>query len=84
MSTKPTVTRPKSLKAKLQPEVDLGFHWGRFNSVCLATGVLMLAAGYNSLSRGSITLAPLLLVIGYCVFIPGSFLVRGGGSEPGE
>ena len=84
MSTRATVTRPKSLKAKVQPEVDLGFSWGRFNSLCLATGIVMLAAGYYSLSKGSITLAPLLLVIGYCVFVPGSFLVRGGGSEPGE
>lgn len=84
MSTKPAVTRPKSLKAKLQPEVDLGFHWSRLNSICLATGIVMLAVGYTSLSKGSITLAPLLLVIGYCVLIPGSFLVRGSGSEPGE
>ena len=84
MSTRPTVTRPKSLKAKVQPEVDLGFTWGRYNSLCLATGILLLVAGYFSLSKGSITLAPLLLVVGYCVFIPGSFLVRGGGPEPGE
>jgi len=84
MSTKSTVTRPKSLRAKVQPEVDLGFTWGRLNSLCLATAIVMLAGGYFSLSKGSITLAPLLLVIGYCVFIPASFLVRGGGSEPGE
>lgn len=84
MSAKPTVTRPKSLKAKLQPEVDLGFRWGVFNSLCLGAGILLLAAGYFSLSKGSITLAPVLLVTGYCVFVPGSFLVRVGGSEPGE
>ena len=85
MSAKSTVTRPKSLKAKLQPEVDLGFHWGRLNSLCLGVGVVSLAAGYFTLSKGSITLAPLLLVIGYCVFIPGSFLVRdGNGVESGE
>jgi hypothetical protein len=29
-------------------------------------------------------LAPVLLVTGYCVFIPVSLLVRGGGSDPGE
>jgi len=84
MSAKSTVTRPKSLRAKLQPEVDLGFRWGRLNMLCLGTGVVLLAAGYMSLAKGSITLAPLLLVTGYCVFIPGSFLVRGGGSGPGE
>ncbi len=84
MSARSTVTRPKSLKAKLQPEVDLGFHWSRLNSLCLAAGVLTLIAGYISLGRGSITLAPLLLVAGYCVLIPASFLVRGSGSGPGE
>jgi hypothetical protein len=84
MNTRSTITRPKSLKVKLQAEVDLGFRWGLFNSLCLGTGILLLVVGYMSLSKGSITLAPLLLVIGYCGFIPGSFLVRGGGSEPGE
>jgi hypothetical protein len=84
MSTKSTVTRPKSLKAKLQPEVDLGFSWGLLNTLCLGAGVLLLVGGYLSLSKGSITLAPLLLVAGYCVFIPGSFLVRGSVSEQGE
>ena len=84
MSAKVTVTRPKSLKAKLQPEVDLGFRWGRLNTLGLGTGILLLVVGYISLSRGSITLAPLLLVTGYCVFIPGSFLVRGNRSEKGE
>jgi len=78
MSAKSTVTRPKSLKAKLQPEVDLGFRWGNLNSLCLGVGVVMLAAGYLALAKGSITLAPLLLVTGYCVLIPGSFLVRSG------
>ncbi len=84
MSSKPTVTQPKSLRAKLKPEVDLGFRWGTMNTALLAAGVALLGAGYLSLSRGSITLAPVLLVIGYCGFIPASLLVRGSGSESGE
>ena len=80
MSARSTVTRPKSLKAKMQPEVDLGFQWGPLNSIFLAAGLLLLVAGYLSLSKGSITLAPVLLVVGYCVLIPASFLVRGAGS----
>jgi len=86
MSQKPNVTRPKSLKAKMAPpEVDLGFRWGVLNSALLALGVVTLVAGYMSLSKGSLTLAPVLLVTGYCVLIPTALLVRGsGGSSEGE
>jgi hypothetical protein len=68
----------------MQPEVDLGFRWGPLNSVLLVAGVALLVAGYLSLSRGSITMAPVLLVTGYCVLIPASLLVRGRGSASGE
>jgi hypothetical protein len=37
-----------------------------------------------SLAKGSLTLAPVLLVAGYCVMIPASLLVRGTGSNEGE
>ena len=85
MSQKPNVTRPKSLKAKMAgPEVDLGFRWGVLNSAFLALGVAVLVVGYMSLAKGSLTLAPVLLVIGYCVMIPASLLVRGNGSNEGE
>ena len=86
MSAKSTITRPKSIRAKMSvaPEVDLGFRWGLANTLMLVGGIALLVAGYVSLSRGSITLAPLLLVTGYCVLIPASLLVRVGGSEEGE
>jgi hypothetical protein len=85
MSQKPNVTRPKSLKAKMAaPEVDLGFRWGVLNSALLALGVAVLVVGYMSLAKGSLTLAPVLLVAGYCVMIPASLLVRGTGSNEGE
>ena len=85
MSTKSSVTKPKSLRNKMQlPEVDLGFRWGPANTALLLAGVAVLVAGYLSLSRGSITMAPVLLVTGYCVFIPASLLVRGGGTASGE
>ena len=84
MSPKPIVVRPKSLKAKAVPEVDLGFRWGMVNTVLLVLGVLVLAGGYKSLAGGSLTLAPVLLVTGYCVLIPASLLVRGSGSNSGE
>jgi hypothetical protein len=87
MSSRSTVTRPKSIRARMQlpaPEVDLGFRWGLANTLMLVGGIALLVTGYISLSRGSITLAPVLLVTGYCVLIPASLLVRVGSSEEGE
>jgi len=85
MSQKPNITRPKSLKAKpTAPEVDLGFQWGMWNTISLLLGVAVLVGGYMSLARGSLTLAPVLLVTGYCVLIPASLLVRRNGSNEGE
>jgi len=46
--------------------------------------VAVLIAGYVALSRGSITLAPVLLVLGYCGLIPASLLLRGRNQGPGE
>lgn len=65
-------------------ETDLGFSWGTLNSLLLGLGVLVLAAGYVALSKGSISLAPVLLVLGYCGLIPASLLIRGRRSGPGE
>jgi hypothetical protein len=41
---------------------------------CAAT--LVLLAGYGALAAGSLTLAPLLLVVGYMVLVPLALLVR--------
>ena len=38
------------------------------------TTVLVIAAGYADLARGGETLAPVLLVAGYCVLVPLSIL----------
>jgi len=37
---------------------------------------LSLALGYADLIRGGITLAPILLVLGYCVLVPLAILRR--------
>ena len=63
---------------------DLGFSWGLWNNVLLALGVLVLVMGYVTLSRGSTTLAPVLLVAGYCVLIPASLLIRTRNRPSGE
>jgi len=55
------------------------FEWpfGPRNYILFAIGLLVIIVGYISLSAGSITLAPILLVIGYCVLIPLAIIIRG-------
>jgi hypothetical protein len=50
------------------PQSRLQF--GTLNAVLLAGAALSLAGGYYLLYQGSTTLAPLLLVLGYCVLLP--------------
>jgi len=45
---------------------------------------VVLVAGYLLLSKGDITLAPILLVLGYVVLVPASLLVRGKAQAAGE
>ena len=82
MSSKPNARRSRTPRRPV--ETSLGFTWGVVNSVLLGLGVAALVAGYIALGRGSITLAPILLVAGYCGLIPASLLWRGRGQEPGE
>jgi len=65
-------------------ETDLGFSWGRANLILLGLGLAALVLGYMALARGSRTLAPILLVLGYCGLIPASLLLRGRGTASGE
>jgi len=79
-----TRTTPKSRVVRKPVESDLGFSWGLANSLLLSAGLAVLVAGYVALARGSITLAPMLLVLGYCVIIPAALLVRGRAQGSGE
>ncbi len=78
--------RPTSrARAPRRPaEADLGFTWGHKNSLMLIVALAVLGAGYVALSRGSTTLAPVLLVLGYCVLVPASLLLRGRNHDSGE
>jgi len=44
--------------------------YGPRNFALLGAAVVCIAAGYWLLARGSTTAAPILLVLGYCVFFP--------------
>ena len=77
-------TNIKTRISRKAVEADLGFHWGLANTVLLGLGVTVLIVGYVALSKGSITLAPVLLVLGYCGLIPASLLLRGSSHDSGE
>ncbi len=56
--------------------------FGPLNYALFAAAVVAIVIGYVLLSRGSITLAPILLILGYVVLLPAGILVRRG--LPGE
>jgi len=43
--------------------------------ITFACGIVLIALGFRWLARGSLTLAPVLLVAGYCVVVPLAILV---------
>ncbi len=59
-----------------RPDVELPF--GRKNYIIFGLAALVIVAGYIALSRGSITLAPILLLLGYLVLIPWGILAKQG------
>ena len=46
------------------------------NWVLIISGVVFVGIGYLSLSKGSLTLAPILLILGYCVLIPVGIILK--------
>lgn len=51
------------------------FAFGPANYALMATAFVVIVAGYILLDRGSVTAAPLLLVLGYAVLLPAGVLV---------
>lgn len=60
------------------------FNWpfGKKNYIVFALALVVIIFGYISLGQGSITLAPILLVVGYCVLIPIALIIRDKKEEP--
>ncbi len=50
--------------------------FGRKNYILFAIALVVIVAGFFSLSQGSISLAPVLLVVGYCVLVPWAILAK--------
>lgn len=46
------------------------------NYSLFAAGIISIIIGYLFLSKGSITVAPILLVLGYVILIPTSIIIK--------
>lgn len=67
---------PKTAAKKTAKATESTFSFTRVNYLTLIIGLVVIAIGYITLRRGSITLAPILLVLGYCIIIPIGILLR--------
>jgi hypothetical protein len=77
----PPATRVQKSAAHAAKGGDLNF--GTRNYAALGTAMVCILLGFLLLSQGSITAAPILLVLGYCVLVPYG-LATGKKSTPGE
>lgn len=59
-------------------------YWEKTNWIIFALGIISIILGYIFLARGSLTLSPILLVLGYAVIIPISLVYKGKKSEEPE
>ena len=74
MSERSKMSRKRRKKEKKPPRKKLAF--SRRNWMTFILGMVVIVVGFFALSKGSMTLAPILLVLGYCVIIPLSILIR--------
>jgi uncharacterized membrane protein HdeD (DUF308 family) len=61
----------------LKGKINNKIYWEKTNSIVFVSGILSIVMGYIFLARESLTLAPILLVLGYAVLIPVSLVYKG-------
>lgn len=75
--------RRPARRARTVEKASSRIRFGRRSLLLFAAGGVSIAIGYVVLAAGSITLAPILLVAGYCVFFPMGILMRSGAEARG-
>lgn len=71
----------KKNPSRSEPRREPWFGFDRTNLAVLAAAVVSIVVGYVLLDRGSVTAAPILLVLGYVVLLPTGLLLGYGGAE---
>jgi hypothetical protein len=78
MKKKKAKQKTKSVVALQSPRYQL------INWLLLAAGVVAIVLGFWQLWRGSTVLAPILMVLGYCVLVPLALILRVKKQKPKE
>jgi len=74
MATREPRRRQRQKAVRDAQGVEIPF--GKKNYILFTLAAVTILAGYIALSRGSITLAPILLLTGYLVLIPWGILAK--------
>ena len=56
---------------------EIKWPFGPRNYLIFGLAMVVIVIGYVALGYGSITLAPVLLVLGYCVLLPVAIIIKG-------
>ncbi|MFC2076433.1 hypothetical protein ACFLT7_05055 [candidate division KSB1 bacterium] len=76
-SGKDKVRQKEPVKQKRKEAVSRGkLPFDRRNYSLFAVGLAAISIGFVTLSKGSMTLAPILLILGYCVIIPLAIILK--------
>jgi hypothetical protein len=67
-----------AVSRKKPVEVQRTIRWpfGKKNYILFGVAIAVAIIGYIALGRGSMTLAPILLVLAYCVLMPLSIIIK--------
>jgi hypothetical protein len=80
MAKKKKTSKDKEKKEVKKPAQKMAkrhmIQFGVKNYIVGGAGLLSVLLGFVSLAKGSITLAPILLVLGYCVLMPVGILLK--------
>jgi Flp pilus assembly protein TadB len=74
----PKAPQPKKRKAAVD------FPFVKKNYILFLIGLVVVVLGFITLAMGDITIAPILLVIGYCVIIPVAILYSNNHGKKAE
>ncbi|MEO0091862.1 MAG: hypothetical protein ABIK61_04030 [candidate division WOR-3 bacterium] len=74
----PKLDKKKEIKKPVAPKVPPrpNIVFKKKNYILFLIGVVTIITGFIALSKGSITLAPILLVVGYVILIPLSIILK--------
>lgn len=71
----------KAKKSSDNSAGENGWPYGKKNYIIFAIALIVILVGFWSLAKGSITLAPILLAVGYCVLLPIALIIKGKPEE---